>query len=82
MLENYKMHVKDFPGASIKCMQDYVKLSHRENSDVLIIHVGTNNMSINKQLKQIAVSLKSYSFDVTLHNRNDGYQRNVTAKSR
>ena len=39
LLENCKVHVKNFPYAKIKCMQDYVNPHH------LVIHVGTNDIS-------------------------------------
>ena len=51
------MHVKNFPSASVKCMQDNVKPSLRENPHHLIIHVGTNGISTNKRPEQIAKSI-------------------------
>ena len=66
-------------------MQDYVKPPFRENPHNLIIHVGTNDISTNKQPEQIAKSIieltllvKSNSCDVMLSNitvRNDGHQQ-------
>ena len=56
-------------------MQDYLKLILRENRHHLIFYIRANNISKNKQPKQfanliveIALSLKSDSFDVTLSN--------------
>ena len=50
------MHVQNFPSAGVKCMQNYVKPSLRENPHHVIIHVGTNYISKNKKGKQIAKS--------------------------
>ena len=54
-------------------MQDYIKPSFRENLYHLIIRVSTNNISTNKQPKQIAkwiveqaISVKDNSCDVKL----------------
>ena len=84
--------MKNFLGARVKCMQDYVKPSLRENPHYLIIHVGTNDISTNNQTEQIAksiielaLSVKSNSCDVTLSNitvRNDGHQRKVVETNR
>ena len=73
------------------CKQ-YFKPSLRENPHHLIIHVGTNDISTNKQLEQItksstelALSVKGNSCDVTLSNitiRNDGHQRKVEETNR
>ena len=78
------MHVKNFPFARVKCMQDYLKTSLREDPHHLIIHGGTNDILTNKQLEQIAksivelaLSVKSNSCDVKLPDirvRNDGHQ--------
>ena len=47
-LENCKVHMNSFPGAMLKCMQDYVRPPLRENPHHLIIHVGTNDISTKK----------------------------------
>ena len=72
-LESCTVHVKHFLGARVKCLQDYVKPSLRENLRHLIIHVGTNDISTNQRPEQIAktilglaLSVKSNSCDVTL----------------
>ena len=58
-LENCKVHVKNIPGARVKCMQDCIKPSIRENPHQhhLIIHVGTNDISTNQRSEQIAKSI-------------------------
>ena len=58
------MHVKNFPSGRIKCMQDYITPSFRENLHHLIISVGTNDISTNKQSKQIAKSIAELALSV------------------
>ena len=91
-LEDCKVHVKNFPGARVKCMQDYDKPFLRENPHHFIIHVGTNDISTNQRPEQIAksiveldLSVKSKSCDVTLSDitvRNNGHQRKVVETNR
>ena len=86
-LESCTVHVKNVLGAWVKCLQDYVKHSLRENPHHLIIHVGTNDISTDQRPEQIAktifglvLSVKSNSRDVTLSDitfRNDGHQQKV-----
>ena len=68
-----KVYVKNFPSTRVKCMQDYIKPSFRENLYLLIIRVSTNNISKNKQPKQIAkwiveeaISVKDNSCELKL----------------
>ena len=75
LLENSKVDVQDFTVTRIKCMQDYVKLFLKENTQHLIFFIRENNISTNKKPKQlanliieIALSLNSNSFNVTLSN--------------
>ena len=56
-LDNYKVYVKDFPGARVRCMQDYVRPALRENPDHIIIHVGTNDLASNTPAKKVAESI-------------------------
>ena len=75
-LENCKVLVKNFPGARVKCIQDYLRPSLRENPHHLIIHIGTSNIiTTNKQPGQIlklvvklTLLVKSDSCDVALSN--------------
>ena len=46
-LDNCKVYVKDFPGARVRCMQDYVRPTIRENPNHIILHVGTNDLTTN-----------------------------------
>ena len=78
---NCKVYVKHFSGAKTKCMKDYIKPSQRENSDHYILHVGTNDLCLDrspeliaKSIIDLALALKSESHDVSVSNiivRND-----------
>ena len=78
---NCKVYVKHFSGGKTKCMKDYIKPSQRENSDHYILHVGTNDLCLNrspeliaKSIIDLALTLKNESHDVSLSNiivRND-----------
>ena len=62
-------------------MKDYIKPSQRENSDHYILHVGTNDLCLDrppeliaKSIIDLALTLKSESQDVSVSNiivRND-----------
>ena len=64
-----------------KCMKDYIKRSQRENLDHYILHVGTNDLCLDrspeviaKSIIDLALTLKSESHDVSVSNiivRND-----------
>ena len=81
MQGNCKVYVKHFSGAKTKCMKDYIKPSQRENSDHYILHVGTNDLCLDrspeliaKSIIDLALTLKSESHDVGTSNiivRND-----------
>ena len=78
---NCKVYVKHFSGAKTKCMKDYIKPSQRENSDHYILHVGTNDLCLDRSpeliakfILDLALTLKSESHDVSILNiivRND-----------
>ena len=72
---NCKVYVKHFSGAKTKCMKDYIKPSQRENSDHYILHVGTNDLCLDrsqeliaKSIIDLALTLKSESHDVSVSN--------------
>ena len=46
--------MKNFPGARLRCIPNHVKLSLRDNSNHISIHVRTNNLSSNKTSEQNA----------------------------
>ena len=78
---NCKVYVKHFSGAKTKCMKDYIKPSQRENSDHYILHVGTNDLCLDrspeliaKSIIDLALTLKNESHDISVSNiivRND-----------
>ena len=45
---NCKIYVKTFSGATVSCMEDYMKPSLRNPPDHFILHVGTNVLSSEK----------------------------------
>ena len=72
---NCKVCMKHFSGAKTKCMKDYIKPSQRENSDHYILHVGTNDLCLDRSPELIAKSiidleltLKNESHDVSVSN--------------
>ena len=53
----HKVYVKRFPSAKVKCVKDYIKSYMKENnSDHVIIYVGTNELDSEKQHEMIAKS--------------------------
>ena len=55
---NQKVYVRNFTGAKVKCMKDYVKPCIRENDpDHVIMHVGTNEMNSELPPERIAKSV-------------------------
>ena len=91
-LDNCKVYVKDFPGARVRCMQDYVRQTLRENPDHIIIHIGTNDLASNTSAEKIAESiidlasmLKSDSCSVAISSitaRNDKHRNKVAQVNR
>ena len=71
-LPNEKIYIKSFPGSTIDCMKDYVKPSLKYDPDLIIVHVGTNDLRSEKTPLQIAddiinlaLEMKSDVNDVT-----------------
>lgn len=48
-IANYTLYFKGFPGAKRRCMK-----SHNQNSDHIMVHVGTNYIPVKKQPDVIA----------------------------
>ena len=81
------MYVKDFPGARVRCTQDYVEPTLRQNPDHIILHVGTNDLATNVptdkvagSVVELAMSLKSDSTSVVMSNitvRTDKHKNKV-----
>ena len=74
-LENCKVHVKDFPGARVRCIQDYVQPTLHQNPDHIILHVGTNDLAANvptdkvvESIVELAMSSKSDSTSEAISN--------------
>ena len=59
-----KVYVKQFSGPRTKCMKDYMKPSLRENPDHFILHVGTNDLDMERSPELIAKSI--VGLDTTL----------------
>ena len=51
---NCKVFIKTFSGATVSCMEDYMKPSLRNPPDHFILHVGTNGLSSDKSPHEIA----------------------------
>ena len=77
--------MKNFSGAKTKCMEDYAQPTIRTNSDHIVIHVGTNDLLLKKELAEIsseivdlALKLKSDTRQVSVSNlktRNYHYRK-------
>ena len=52
-----KTYVKTFFGATVSCMEDYMKPSLKNSPYHFILHVGTNDLSSEKCSVEIAVSI-------------------------
>ena len=67
--------MKRFSGAKTKCIKDYIKPSQRENWDHYILHVGTNDLCLDrppeliaKSIIDLALTWKRESHDVGVSN--------------
>ena len=56
-LDNYKVYVKSFSGAKIKCMKDYVQQTIISNPNHIVTHVGTNDLSSKKESTEISTAI-------------------------
>ena len=55
--KNEKVYVKTFPGAKTSCMVDYIKPSLKNKPDVILLHVGTNNLKTDDKPEDIAENI-------------------------
>ena len=55
--KNCKVYEWSFPGTKVQCMDDYKKLSIRDEPDHFIVHVGTNDLNSEVSSKSIAESI-------------------------
>ena len=53
---------KTFSGVTFSCMEDYMKPSLKKPPDLLILHVGTNNLHFEKSSIEIAESIINLAF--------------------
>ena len=58
---NCKIYVQTSFGATVLCMDDYMKLSWRNPPDHIILHVWTNDLSSEKSSMEIAKSIINLS---------------------
>ena len=90
--DNCKICVKDFPGVRVRCMQDCLRPTIRENPNHIILHIGTNDLTTNIPPEKVAESiinlaspLKSNSCSEAISNitvRNDRYRKKVVQVNR
>ena len=73
--KKHQVTVRNFPGATSKDMIDYIKPLTQKKPDVMIIHIGTNDLTKNienkrSNLKKIVENIKenSPSTDISLSN--------------
>ena len=73
--KNCKVYEWSFPGAKVQCMDDYKKLSIRDEPDHFIVHVGTNDLNSEVSSKSIvesiadpAMSVKTEPHDISVSN--------------
>ena len=52
-----KIFVKQFSGATTNCMEDYMKPSLRKDPNHIILHVGTNDLILDRTSQDIATSI-------------------------
>ena len=57
MQSNFKIYVKNFSGATLSCMEDYMKPSLRNSPDHFFSYVGTNGLSSEKSSMKIVESI-------------------------
>ena len=61
---NEKFYVKYFSGANTEHMKSYVIPSKRFENDLVILHVGTNDLRDNKTAKEIANNIIELAIDM------------------
>ena len=62
----FNFKVKSFSGATTADMEDYVSPSLKSNPDVVLVHVGTNNLRSNTNPEQIADDIVSLACRIKL----------------
>ena len=64
---NVQLFVKTFSGGKTTCMNDYVKPSVGSSPEHLILHVGTNDLSLHKSPEEIARSITDLAASIKKH---------------
>ena len=64
---NVQLFVKTFSGRKTTCMNDYVKPSVESSQEHLILHVGTNDLSLHKSPEEIARSINDLAASIKKH---------------
>ena len=59
---------KNFTGATIQCMADYMKPSIRAKPDHVILHVGTNDLNSNATPNEIAANIVGLATEMKTEN--------------
>ena len=74
-VDNYRLFLRSFGEAKVRCMKDYVKLTLPEKRDHVIVHVGTSHLNsdreselISKSIVDLASTLKNNSVDASIFN--------------
>ena len=85
MSSGEKVFVRCFPGAKTECMNDYIKPSLKYNPDVVVLHVGTNDLrgtktpeEIGEDILTIARKIKTPNNEVIIRSvifRNDSLNK-------
>ena len=57
-----KIYVKSFSGATVSCMEDYMKPSIKNSPDHFILHVGTNDLYSENSSMEMAESITNKAF--------------------
>ena len=80
---NVNVYIKSFSGATVDCMNSYVKPSMKYNPNVVILNTGTNDLRSNKQpetiadeILKLALSIKSDDNEIVISGivpRNDAF---------
>ena len=91
-VENYKVFVKIFSGAKVRCMENYIQPALRETPSHVILHVGINNVTIKEDPQQIAESIiislavkirRNRDVSISsIKSRNDKYLKKATGINR
>ena len=75
------VYVRQFSGAKINCLSDYVKPCTRENNpDHIIFHVGTNDIPSTRSILDLAKNVLSENCNVSVSNiisRNNQWNNKV-----